>query len=58
MSEQKLYRNDSFTEYYFQDDDPTGNKKEKTYIGQKEDDIGLGHDAVEKLNKRIRKDIK
>jgi len=49
-----VHRNNAFTEYYFTDDDTTGTKKEKTFIGRKHED--LGWDVSHKLNKEIKKE--
>ena len=50
----KVHRNPQFTEYYFADDDTTGTKKEKTFLGRKHDDLGF--EIADTLNKRIKQD--
>lgn len=52
---EKLHRNDSFTEYYFNVDDTTGTEREKKYVGRKHDDKGF--DSAKELNKEIKKDF-
>jgi hypothetical protein len=58
MNTNKLHRNETFTEYYFDVPDTTG-KKEKTFIGQKQYkfdwnvEIKLNKELNTKNNKRV-----
>lgn len=52
----KLHYTPDFHNYYFTVDDPTGTKKEKTFIGRIHDDWGADfHKIAQRINKYIDK---
>jgi len=57
-STEKLHYTPDFHNYYFEVDDTTGTKKEKTFIGRKQDDWGIDFHAIaQRINKHINKNF-